>query len=80
MAPPPDRKHANAAGYRNTGAASDASVLSVPWQNRTDADDVALVGVGAGLTWGVVVVCFGEPARPNDRAVDARRPFQDAPT
>ncbi len=59
---PPDRHHANVTDYGNTGAASVASVLSMRWEKWTDADDVALVGVGAGLTWGGCIVRFGEPA------------------
>ena len=48
----PDRHHSNAEWFGNTGAASGASVLSQNWDKWKARDDVAMVGVGAGLTWG----------------------------
>jgi len=57
---PPERHHANAEWYGNTGAASGASVLSQNWDKWKNDDDVAMVGVGAGLTWGSYLVRFRE--------------------
>ena len=47
-----DRHHFNVDGYGNTGAASGVTVLSMNWGKWLPDDDVALVGVGSGLTWG----------------------------
>jgi 3-oxoacyl-[acyl-carrier-protein] synthase III len=54
----PARHHSNVALYGNTGAASAPSVLSQAWDQFGPEDDVALVGVGAGLTWGGALVRF----------------------
>jgi 3-oxoacyl-[acyl-carrier-protein] synthase-3 len=54
----PECHHANVTEYGNTGAASVASVLSMHWEKWTGEEDVALVGVGAGLTWGGCLVRF----------------------
>jgi 3-oxoacyl-[acyl-carrier-protein] synthase-3 len=54
----PARHHSNVALYGNTGAASAPSVLSQAWEKLGPEDDVALVGVGAGLTWGGALVRF----------------------
>lgn len=56
-----DRHHTNVEHYGNTAAASAASVLSMEWEKWAPADDVALVGVGSGLTWSSALVRFGEP-------------------
>ena len=55
----PERHHTNVEWYGNTGAASSASVLSMNWEKWRDGDDVAVVGVGAGLTWASYLVRFG---------------------
>src|SRR5258706_14704091 len=47
----PERHHTNCEWYGNTGAASSASVLSMNWEKGRQGDDVARVGVGAGLRW-----------------------------
>jgi 3-oxoacyl-[acyl-carrier-protein] synthase-3 len=57
---PPERHHANVEWYGNTGAASSASVLSMNWDKWRDEDDIAVVGVGAGLTWASYWLRFGE--------------------
>jgi 3-oxoacyl-[acyl-carrier-protein] synthase-3 len=49
---PDDRHHYNVDWYGNTGAASSASVISMNWEKWRPDDDLALVGVGSGLTWG----------------------------
>jgi len=58
----PEHHHSNAEWFGNTGAASGASVLSQNWDKWKKDDDVAMVGVGAGLTWGSYLVRFREDA------------------
>jgi 3-oxoacyl-[acyl-carrier-protein] synthase-3 len=57
-----DRHHSNVEWFGNTGAASSASVLSMNWEKWQPRDDVAVVGVGAGLTWSGYLVRFGGAA------------------
>jgi len=57
---PPERHHSNVEWYGNTGAASSASVLSMNWEKWQAQDDVAVVGVGAGLTWASYWLRFGD--------------------
>jgi 3-oxoacyl-[acyl-carrier-protein] synthase-3 len=64
----PERHHTNCEWYGNTGAASSASVLSMNWEKWRDGDDIAVVGVGAGLTWSSYLVRFGSAERPESRA------------
>jgi 3-oxoacyl-[acyl-carrier-protein] synthase-3 len=52
------RHHSNVEWYGNTGAASAASVVSMNWDKWTARDDVALVGVGSGLTWSGYLMRF----------------------
>ncbi len=54
-----ERHHSNVEWYGNTGAASSASVISMNWEKWTARDDVAVVGVGAGLTWASYLLRFG---------------------
>jgi 3-oxoacyl-[acyl-carrier-protein] synthase-3 len=56
---PPERHHRNVEWYGNTGAASAASVISMNWEKWRASDDVAVVGVGAGLTWASFLLRFG---------------------
>ena len=49
---PDERHHYNVDWYGNTGAASGVSVVSMNWDKWLPADDIAMVGVGSGLTWG----------------------------
>jgi 3-oxoacyl-[acyl-carrier-protein] synthase-3 len=58
---PPARHHANVEQYGNTASAGAPSVISMAWDRWSDRDDLALVGVGAGLTWGSGLVRFGGP-------------------
>jgi 3-oxoacyl-[acyl-carrier-protein] synthase-3 len=53
-----ERHHANVEWYGNTAAASSASVLSMGWEKWGPEDDVAVAGVGAGLTWSGTLVRF----------------------
>ena len=57
---PHDRHHNNAERFGNTGSASSASVISMLWEKWTDVDDIAVVGVGAGLAWSSYLLRFGE--------------------
>lgn len=59
---PDDRHHSNVALYGNTGAAGAASVISQRWDSWKDTDDIAVVGVGSGLTWGGFMLRFGVAA------------------
>ena len=58
----PECHHTNVTEYGNTGAASVTTVLSMHWEKFAGEQDVALVGVGAGLTWGGSLVRFKGPA------------------
>jgi 3-oxoacyl-[acyl-carrier-protein] synthase III len=55
---PEDRHHANVEWYGNTAGAGAPSVLSMRWDEWTAEDDVAVVGVGAGLTWASYLLRF----------------------
>lgn len=55
----PELHHSNVEWYGNTGAASSGSVVSMRWEKWQPRDDVAVVGVGAGLTWSSYVLRFG---------------------
>jgi 3-oxoacyl-[acyl-carrier-protein] synthase-3 len=57
-----ERHHSNVEWFGNTGAASSASVLSMNWEKWGPSDDVAVIGVGAGLTWSSYLVRFGDAA------------------
>jgi 3-oxoacyl-[acyl-carrier-protein] synthase-3 len=57
---PSERHHSNVEWYGNTGAPGSGSVLSMQWDKWTRQDDVAVVGVGAGLTWSSALLRFGE--------------------
>lgn len=46
--------------YGNTGAAGAPSVLAAHWDSFKDGDELALVVVGAGLSWGGSVMRFGD--------------------
>lgn len=54
-----ERHHTNVEWYGNTGAASAASVVSMLWEKWKPSDDVAVAGVGAGLTWASYLLRFG---------------------
>lgn len=56
---PPDRHHHNVGDYGNTAGAGSVGVLSMRWDDWTDDDDVAVAGVGAGLTWSSFLLRFG---------------------
>jgi 3-oxoacyl-[acyl-carrier-protein] synthase III len=48
---PAHRHLYNLPEFGNTGAAGAPSVLSMCWPKLSPEDDVAMAGVGAGLTW-----------------------------
>jgi 3-oxoacyl-[acyl-carrier-protein] synthase-3 len=56
---PRERHFYNLDAYGNTGAAGSASVLSMRWDSWTKNDDIAVAGVGAGLTWASYLLRFG---------------------
>ena len=56
----PHLHHSNVVDFGNTGGAGAASVASMNWDGWTDSDDVAIVGVGSGLSWSSYVFRFGE--------------------
>jgi len=56
---PDELHHTNVESFGNTGAASGLSVVSMRWDDFTERDDVAMVGVGAGLTWAGEILRFG---------------------
>jgi 3-oxoacyl-[acyl-carrier-protein] synthase-3 len=55
---PAQRHFYNLEHYGNTGAAGSTSVLSMRWDAWNSEDDVAVAGVGAGLTWGSYLLRF----------------------
>jgi 3-oxoacyl-[acyl-carrier-protein] synthase-3 len=59
---PEDRHHFNVSDFGNTAGAGAPSVLSQRWDEWTAADDVAVAGVGAGLTWSSFLVRFAGAA------------------
>jgi 3-oxoacyl-[acyl-carrier-protein] synthase-3 len=56
---PPAQHHSNVEHYGNTASAGAPSVISMAWERWSSRDDLALVGVGAGLTWGSGLLRFG---------------------
>jgi 3-oxoacyl-[acyl-carrier-protein] synthase-3 len=53
-----DRHHGNCEFFGNTGGAGSGSVVSQRWEKWTAEDDVSVVGVGSGLTWGSYLLRF----------------------
>ncbi len=53
-----DRHHTNVARFGNTATAGAPSVLSSQWGRFAPGDHVAIVGVGAGLTWSETMIRF----------------------
>ena len=54
-----DLHHSNVVDFGNTGAAGAPSVVSMNWDRWADGDDVAIIGVGSGLSWSSYVLRFG---------------------
>ncbi len=59
---PAERHHTNCEWFGNTGAASAASVISMLWEKWRPIDDVAVAGVGAGLSWSSYLLRWEEGA------------------
>jgi 3-oxoacyl-[acyl-carrier-protein] synthase-3 len=57
---PPERHHHNVEDYGNTAGAGSLGVISMRWDEWQAGDDVAVAGVGAGLTWSSFLLRFGE--------------------
>lgn len=57
---PDDRHHFNVIDYGNTGAAGSPGVVSMRWDDWKAGDDIAIVGVGSGLTWSGYVLRVGD--------------------
>ena len=55
-----ERHFHNVEEYGNCGAAGAPSVLSQRWEKFGDGDELAVVVVGSGLTWGGVLIQFGD--------------------
>ena len=55
-----DRHHHNVVDFGNTGAAGAPGVISMNWDRWTDRDDIAVIGVGSGLSWSGHVLRFGQ--------------------
>ncbi len=56
----PDRHHHNVELRGNTGSASCPAAVSMSWEKFGPRDDVAMVAVGGGLTWGRALLRFEE--------------------
>lgn len=56
---PPQNHFCNVEDFGNTAAAGSPSVISQRWDEWKDGEDIALVGVGSGLTWGGFMLRFG---------------------
>lgn len=59
---PPERHFSNVEQFGNTAAAGAPSVISQRWDDWTARDELGVVGVGAGLTWGGYVLRFRHDA------------------
>lgn len=55
-----DRHHFNCEFFGNTAGASSGGVISQNWDKWTSKDDICVVGVGSGLSWGSYLMRFHE--------------------
>lgn len=55
-----ERHHSNVEWYGNTAAAGAPSVVSMRWDAWAAGDEIAMVGVGAGLSWSSTRLRFAE--------------------
>jgi 3-oxoacyl-[acyl-carrier-protein] synthase III len=55
---PPERHFHNVTDFGNTAAAGSPSVISMRWDTWNGQDDLAVAGVGAGLTSASYVLRF----------------------
>ncbi len=56
---PVEAHHSNVEWFGNTAAAGAPSVISQSWDSWSATDDIAMVGVGAGLSWSGCLLRFG---------------------
>lgn len=54
--------HSNVVEFGNTGAAGAPSVVSMNWDRWQDGDEIAIIGVGSGLSWSSYLLRFGDPS------------------
>lgn len=59
---PEERHHTNCEFFGNTAGASSGSVISQLWDKWKAEDDICVVGVGSGLSWGSYLLRFGGAA------------------
>lgn len=59
---PEEHHHSNCEFFGNTAGASSGSVISQNWDKWTAQDDISVVGVGSGLTWGSYLMRFSAAA------------------
>ena len=52
--------HSNVVNFGNAGAAGAPSVVSMNWDRWQDGDDIAVIGVGSGLSWSSYLLRFGD--------------------
>lgn len=57
---PDERHHTNCEFFGNTAGASSGSVISQLWDKWGPKDDICVVGVGSGLSWGSYLLRFGD--------------------
>jgi 3-oxoacyl-[acyl-carrier-protein] synthase-3 len=57
---PEDRHHYNVDWYGNSGSSSSSCVASMNWEKWGPSDDLAMVGVGSGVSWARYLVRFQE--------------------
>ncbi len=57
-----EHHHHNVIHLGNTGAAGPPSVISQRWDEWESGTDIAVVGVGSGLSWSSFLLRFGEGA------------------
>lgn len=60
---PVEAHHSNVEWFGNTAAAGAPSVISQSWESWSTRDDIAMVGVGAGLSWSGCLLRFRESER-----------------
>ncbi|HEY2773710.1 MAG TPA: ketoacyl-ACP synthase III [Candidatus Binatia bacterium] len=58
-----EHHHFNVDRFGNTASAGSASVLSEHWRSFGAGERVALIGVGAGLTWSATLLQFAQAAQ-----------------
>ncbi len=54
----PERHFSNVEHFGNTAAAGSPSVISMHWERWSEQDELAVVGVGSGLTWAGYMLRF----------------------